>query len=484
MSGPGSGPSYLSQPVVKRVLVYRNGDPFFTGRRVVIHEKKVSSFELFLKEVTGGVQAPFGAVRNIYTPRTGHRIRKLDQIESGGNYVAAGQEGFKKLNYLDIGEIKKRPMDVVNSEVKPVVHSRIHASARFRKSRHEPCTIFLIANGDLISPASRLLIPWKALDQWDHVLQMITEKITLQSGAVHRLYTLEGKLVESGAELENGQFYVAVGRDRFKRLPYSEQLFHKSTLRRPYGQKASSLPPIVGSRKSKGSGNDRQSKSTIGSSDNSSPQPLKRRGKKEGGSEKPTAGKRKPKLKNAQQTAPNGAFSHTMAQVSLSLLCVSPDEGIFKAGEERAETRGAAEVQEDEDTQVEVPVDQRPAEIIDEEEEEEKAINDDDQKEDFLGMNGEAEEGGGGAAEQVEEEPDHGAEASAAATRVNGGTDEENGEELDQPSSELPPAADEARKSQGDDEADLDPQRPPKPEVTVTSPQENDAAEPNKAVVA
>lgn len=39
-------------------------------------------------------------------------------------------------------------------------------------------------------------------------------------------------------------------------------------------------------------------------------------------------------------------------------MFVSTDEGIFKAGEERSETRGAAEVQEDEDTQVEVPVDQ------------------------------------------------------------------------------------------------------------------------------
>lgn len=44
----------------------------------------------------------------------------------------------------------------------------------------------LIANGDLVSPASRLLIPRKALNQWDRVLQMVTEKITLRSGAVHR----------------------------------------------------------------------------------------------------------------------------------------------------------------------------------------------------------------------------------------------------------------------------------------------------------
>ncbi|KAF3815367.1 hypothetical protein GH733_016749 [Mirounga leonina] len=217
-------------------------------------------------------------------------------------------------------------------QVKPVMHSRINVSARFRKPLQEPCTIFLIANGDLVSPASRLLIPRKTLNQWDHVLQMVTEKVTLRSGAVHRLYTLEGKLVESGAELENGQFYVAVGRDRFKKLPYGELIFDKSTMRRSYGkchifvkgalfplsrglaeactqnpgpppsrcrhplacscQKASSLPPIVGSRKSKGSGNDRQSKSTVGSNDHASPQPPKRKGKKEEVNlEKPKKGK-------------------------------------------------------------------------------------------------------------------------------------------------------------------------------------------------
>ncbi|XP_070312310.1 doublecortin domain-containing protein 2 [Odocoileus virginianus] len=471
MSRTSARSGHLSQPVVKSVLVYRNGDPFFTGRRVVFREKKVSSFDVFLKEVTGGVQAPFGAVRNIYTPRTGHRIWKLDQIQSGGNYVAGGQEAFKKLNYLDIGEIKKRPMEAASTEVKPVTHSRINVSSRFRKPLLEPCTIFLIANGDLINPASRLLIPRKALNQWDHVLQMVTEKITLRSGAVHRLYTLEGKLVESGAELENGQFYVAVGRDKFKKLPYSELLFDKSTMRKSYGQKTSSLPPIVGSRKSKGSGNDRQSKSTVGSSDNSSPQPPKRKGKKDANSEKPTKEKQNAKLKSSPQTIPNS------------------DEGVFKAGEERSETRGAAEVQEDEDTQVEIPVDQRPAEIVDEEEDREKEYKEVEQKEDFSGMNGEVKEDEGDqekpeAPEQAEEIPDPREEQAGSAARVNGGTDEENGEELEQVNNELQEAVDEEIKSQGagsgHEEADLDPQRPPRPEVKITSPQENDDSEQNK----
>lgn len=97
MTSPGTKGLWLSQPRVKSVLVYRNGDPFFPGRRIVIHEKKVSNFEAFLKDVTGRVTAPFGAVRNIYTPRGGHRVRQLEELQSGEQYVAGGKEAFKKL---------------------------------------------------------------------------------------------------------------------------------------------------------------------------------------------------------------------------------------------------------------------------------------------------------------------------------------------------------------------------------------------------
>ncbi|XP_026699291.1 doublecortin domain-containing protein 2 isoform X3 [Athene cunicularia] len=363
MTSPGTKGSWLSQPAVKSVLVYRNGDPFFPGRRIVVNEKKVSNFEVFLKEVTGRVKAPFGAVRNIYTPRGGHRVRQLEELQSGEQYVAGGREAFKKLNYLDIGETKKKPAEV-NNEVKPVTHSRITVSARFRKPLLEPYTIFLIANGDLISPIVRLLIPRKTLNHWDHILEMVTGKVTLRSGAVHRLYTLDGKLVQSGSDLENGQIYVAVGREKFKKLPYGDLLFSKSTVRRPQGSKASVLPPIVGSRKSKGSGNDRQSKSTVGSSDtgenSSSPQLLKRKDKKS---------------QNPEDSVSRRHFSNNSTKIKQTIrvtasTAVLQDNGqdICKATEEGSEMWGAAEVQEDEDTRVEVPLDQRPAETVDEEE--------------------------------------------------------------------------------------------------------------------
>ncbi|XP_018419288.1 PREDICTED: doublecortin domain-containing protein 2 [Nanorana parkeri] len=342
------------QPAVKAVHVYRNGDSFYRGRRMLIHEKRVGTFEVFLKDVTGGVQAPFGAVRNLYTPRNGHRVTSLGDLQPGECYVAAGRESFKKLDYLHIGENKRRTVDPL-SQVKPVSHSRINVSARFRKHFQEPCTIFLIANGDVMNPVIRLLIPRRVLDQWELVLAMVTDKVKLRNGAVHRLYTLDGTPVQDGSELENGQFYVAVGRDKFKKLPYNDLIFSKASVRRSYGSKASSLPPINGYRKSKENRHERQIKSTGGSTDTVdnliSPQPPKPKPKKNPESQilyKPVRVKQKKEMNN-------------------NIIYTENDDGIFKAGEDRSEMWGASEVQEDENTKVEVPVDQRVAETVEEE---------------------------------------------------------------------------------------------------------------------
>ncbi|RXM34143.1 Doublecortin domain-containing protein 2 [Acipenser ruthenus] len=278
MSGDRS--NFLSQPVVKNVLVYRNGDPFFEGRRLVVNEKRVSSFESFLKEATGGVQAPFGAVRNIYTPRAGHRVGALDDLQNGEQYVAAGREKFKKIDF-DFTFVS-----FTFPQIKPVAHSRIVVSARFLRPIQEPCAIFVIANGDILNPAVRLLIPRRIISQWELVLEMITEKMSLRIlGAVRSLCTLDGNFVRDGKQLENGQFYVAVGREKFKKLPYGDLIFTKpAPIRRYNGSKTASLPPIFRFRKHKESVEDRQSKSTGGSSDTgdplASPQPPKMKGKK------------------------------------------------------------------------------------------------------------------------------------------------------------------------------------------------------------
>ncbi|XP_070690920.1 doublecortin domain-containing protein 2-like [Pempheris klunzingeri] len=248
-------PNFLSQPVVKNIFMFRNGDPYYEARRIVINHKRVSNFETLLREVTGGIQAPFGAVRNIYTPRGGHKVDCLDSLQSGEQYVAAGKERFKRLDYLQIGSRRKRMMQTLPMQVKPLPPNRIIVSARFLKPIKEPCTIFVVANGDVLNPAMRLLVHQRILGQFDKILEMITERMGLKVlGGVRSLYTYEGQQVTDGNQLESGQLYVAVGRERFKKLPYSDLLFTKPRgTRRVNGMKAYSLPPIY--RFSKQNGN-------------------------------------------------------------------------------------------------------------------------------------------------------------------------------------------------------------------------------------
>ncbi|XP_036931195.1 doublecortin domain-containing protein 2-like isoform X1 [Acanthopagrus latus] len=257
-------PNFLSQPVVKSIFMFRNGDPYYEARRIVINQKRVSNFETLLREVTGGIQAPFGAVRNIYTPREGHKVDCMESLQSGEQYVAAGRERFKKMDYQHIGLRRRKMMQTHPAQARPLPQNRIVVSARFLKPIKEPCTIFVVANGDVLNPAMRLLIHQRMLSRFDRILEMITEKMGLRVlGGVRSLYTYEGHQVPDGNQLESGQLYVAVGREKFKRLPYSDLLFTKPRgMRRVNGMKAYSLPPIYRFSKQNGNG-----KSVVRSSD-------------------------------------------------------------------------------------------------------------------------------------------------------------------------------------------------------------------------
>ncbi|XP_019478248.1 doublecortin domain-containing protein 2B isoform X3 [Meleagris gallopavo] len=168
----------LARPA-KNVVVYRNGDPFFHGRKFVVNQRQFLTFEAFLNEVTKSIHAPL-AVRNLYTPKHGRRVAELADLQDGCQYVAAGFEKFKRLDYLNHGRKELRGTDSSNSV--------------------QTCTT----------------APWKPNNT--AVRQQNPTHLTVQ------LCRLDGTLVSSGEELVNGNYYVAVGTEEYKKLPYLELL--------------------------------------------------------------------------------------------------------------------------------------------------------------------------------------------------------------------------------------------------------------------
>lgn len=88
--------SYYEPQPAKKVYLYPNGAVNKDAKLLVVNGRQVRDFSTFLNRVTSGIRAPV-AVRNIYTPFHGSKIRSLEDLVNGKYYVAGGSEQFKKV---------------------------------------------------------------------------------------------------------------------------------------------------------------------------------------------------------------------------------------------------------------------------------------------------------------------------------------------------------------------------------------------------
>ncbi|XP_031212172.1 doublecortin domain-containing protein 2C isoform X9 [Mastomys coucha] len=308
----------------KTILVYRNGDQFYVGRKFVFSRRRVANFEALLEQLTEQVDVPFG-VRRLYTPTRGHPVLGLDAVQTGGKYVAAGRERFKKLDYIHIVPRKPPKMRKLK-EIKPVVHCDINVPSRWQTQSRTSRYINVFTNGRLFIPPIKIIIPKFSLSDWNSVLATIGEKV-FPLGGVRKLFTMDGHLLADSKNLQDNYFYVAAGLETFKSIPYWKSSRVPSEIRQRFG------------------GNDKYTQ-------------IKKR----------VESKAKEPLQNDSvppRSQDSVYYAKEKKQMDKEPLIQSGGEGdVYKAQTPAKETQEALEVKEDPEVKVEVPVDQAPAEIV------------------------------------------------------------------------------------------------------------------------
>ncbi|XP_032150122.1 doublecortin domain-containing protein 2C [Sapajus apella] len=335
--GTRGPPALLDTTPAKTIVVYRNGDPFSPGRRFVLPRRRGATFEALLEQLTEQVDVPFG-VRRLFTPTRGRPVLALDALQAGGKYVAAGRERFKELDYIHI--VPRKPAKIRKlKEIKPVVHCDINVPSKWqtyhRISRH----INVFTNGRLFIPPAKIIIPKFSLSDWDIVLAMIGEKV-FPLGGVRKLFTMDGHLLDNSKDLQDNHFYVAAGLETFKYFPYWKSPRVPSEVQQRYANVEKHL----------------QRKKKV----NNVLKQVDAKGKE-------------PRKYDGIPPKTQDSVYHAKEEKKKTLVEPLVERGaegdVYKAPTPSKETQGALEVKEDGHVQLEVPVDQRPAEVVKEDEE-------------------------------------------------------------------------------------------------------------------
>ena len=184
----------------KKVRFYRNGDRFFKGMIYAVSPERFRTFESLLAELThsplcDNVVLPNG-VRHVFTLDGGRKVTSLDQLEDGESYVCATTNAFSRMDYQRTTGSPNWNVNVRAQDGRDSASSMAMMEDSV-KEYIKPKLVTIIRNGTKPRKAVRVLLNKKTAHSFDQVLTDITEAIKLDSGAVRKLFTLDGRHVST-----------------------------------------------------------------------------------------------------------------------------------------------------------------------------------------------------------------------------------------------------------------------------------------------
>ncbi|KAF0028981.1 hypothetical protein F2P81_018086 [Scophthalmus maximus] len=228
-----------SEKRAKKVRFYRNGDRYFKGLVYAVSADRFRSYDALLMELTrslaDNLHLPQG-VRAIYTIDGSKKITSMDELIEGECYVCASNQPYRKVDYTKIAVPSWKPGAAAGSAsataggsaparsttvstgvsagavASPREHRTESREGRESKDFIKPKLVTVIRSGVKPRKAVRILLNKKTAHSFDQVLADITEAIKLDSGAVKRLYTLDGKQDFFGDD----DVFMACGPEKFR----------------------------------------------------------------------------------------------------------------------------------------------------------------------------------------------------------------------------------------------------------------------------
>nr|XP_055061078.1 serine/threonine-protein kinase DCLK2 isoform X5 [Misgurnus anguillicaudatus] len=192
--------SLTTEKKAKKVRFYRNGDRYFKGLVYAVSSDRFRSLDALLMELTrslsDNVNLPQG-VRCIYSIDGAKKIISLDELTEGESYVCASNEPYRRVDYTkNVNPNWSVNVKTGTSRSLPsLTTTKNELRERESKDFIKPKLVTVIRSGVKPRKAVRILLNKKTAHSFDQVLTDITDAIKLDSGAVKKLYTLEGKQI-------------------------------------------------------------------------------------------------------------------------------------------------------------------------------------------------------------------------------------------------------------------------------------------------
>uniref|UniRef100_A0A915PGI4 non-specific serine/threonine protein kinase n=1 Tax=Setaria digitata TaxID=48799 RepID=A0A915PGI4_9BILA len=199
----------------KRVRFYRNGDQYFKGMWYAISVERVRSFQALLgdltRTLTDAVNLPHG-VRYIFSLDGSHKLSSLEEFEDGYGYVCSSSEVYKRVDYENAREPTWR-ISLAGSSPTPLV-----VNSPLKQEPNDfvyPKIITIIRSGVKPRRVVRHLLNKRTARSFLQVIQDITVVVKLDSGAVRKLYALNGKEVTCLADFfGEDDVFIAYGKEK------------------------------------------------------------------------------------------------------------------------------------------------------------------------------------------------------------------------------------------------------------------------------